>query len=123
VFYNTNDAIVKEGDTFNFVYLVTNGSITGTTNAKKSEIFIKNNHFGDVEIKNNATKFNGTYVASEPSTVIKIPLDLLKSMMPQIYESFKKGTGLDSNDIKVKELHNNALEKRKSITTNSLKAQ
>jgi len=121
-FYNTNDAIVKEGDIFNCVYLVTNGSITGTTNAKKSEIFIKNNHFGDVEIKNNATKFIGTYVATEPSTVIKIPLDLLKSMMPQIYESFKKGTGLDSNDIKVKELHNNALEKRKS-TTISLKAQ
>lgn len=120
VFYNTGDFVVKEGDAFKFFYLVTNGSITGTFKGKKSEILTKNDHFGDMELRNNATKVIGSYVATEPSTVIKIPLDVFKSMMSQTYESFKKGTGIDSSDIKVKEAHKEALEKRKSV---SLRAQ
>ena len=84
VYYNTNDVIVKEGDSFNCIYLVTNGSIIGKINGNNSHVFVTNNHFGEVELKNNSKKFTTTYVAAKPSTVMKIPLDVFKSMMPQI---------------------------------------
>ena len=43
--------------------------------------------------------------------------------MPEIFESFKKGTGVDSSDIRVKEVHYGALMTRQRSSPKSLKCQ
>ena len=45
---NTNNVVVKEGDKFDCIYLVTNGSITKTAKSMAhSEIITKNKYWGN----------------------------------------------------------------------------
>jgi signal-transduction protein with cAMP-binding, CBS, and nucleotidyltransferase domain len=121
VFYNTNNVVVKEGDKFDCIYLVTNGSITKTAKSMAhSEIITKNKYWGNTALAKNSKVHLGTYIAAEPSTVMKINIDVLKTLMPQVYDTMSKGTGVDASDIRLSDKKTTAdkrtaaMEKRRS---------
>lgn len=112
-FYNAGDVIVKEGDPFNCIHVVTNGSISEKIK-HEVQIFVENNYFGHLELRNGSKKYLATYVANEASTVIKIPIHVLKSLMPKVYDSLKEGIGaVSTSNINVKIHRKSAGDKRK----------
>jgi hypothetical protein len=65
-----------------------------------NSIFRSNHHFGDLEIANNEKTFKNTYRASGSvfgiTSVLLIPLDVLKQQMPKVLTGLSKKTSRKS---------------------------
>ena len=88
--YKPNDVIVQSGDAVKGLYIVTNGEVVGSNNS----VFGSNHHFGDLEIASNEKTFKNTYKASGSvigiTSIILIPLDVLKQQMPKVVTGLSK---------------------------------
>ena len=114
-FYNKDEVITKEGSPFTCIHLVTNGTVTKSAKSMShAEIIIKNKHWGSTALKKNSKVHLATCTAAEPTTVIKINLDDLKTLMPQVYESFLQGSTVDLSEVKLSDKRTAAMVKRRS---------
>lgn len=88
--YKPNEVIVQSGDAVKGLYIVTNGEVVGSNNS----MFGSNHHFGDLEIASNEKTYKNTYKASGSvigiTSIILIPLEVLKQQMPKVVTGLSK---------------------------------
>ena len=83
---------------------------------QRAEGIVKNKYFGNTALAKKSQVHVATYTALEASSVMKINIDDLKTLMPQVYQAMCKGSGgVSTSDISLSEKRAAALEKRKSI--------